>query len=107
MLGDHLLVGGNNTLACLNCRSHVVKCRQHPTDAFDDDQGIAFVAAGTAVTPSSFGVLADGVSNTPATATAMPGQQTPGLLPTGGLVLAGLAARYLNLTVRRTTTRTR
>jgi hypothetical protein len=32
-----------------------------PSDAFDDDQGIAFVAGGDAVTPASFGVLADGV----------------------------------------------
>jgi hypothetical protein len=32
-----------------------------PTSAFDDDRGIAFVAAGAAVTPASFGVLADGV----------------------------------------------
>jgi hypothetical protein len=78
-----------------------------PTDAFGDDQGIAFVAAGTAVTPASFGVLTDGVSTTPATAAASSGQRTPGLLPAGGLVLAGLAARYLNLTVRRTIPRTR
>jgi hypothetical protein len=75
------------------------------TDSFGDDQGIAFVAGGTAVTPASFGVLADGVSAPPATAAALPGQQTPGLLPTGGLVLAGLAARYL--TVRRTIARPR
>jgi hypothetical protein len=75
-----------------------------PTGSFGDDQGIAFVAAGTAVTPASFGVLADGVSTTPATAAAPPGQQTPGPLSAGGLVLAALAARYL--TVRRTTTRT-
>jgi hypothetical protein len=32
-----------------------------PTHAFDDDQGIAFVAGSPAVTPASFGVLADGV----------------------------------------------
>ena len=32
-----------------------------PTEAFDDDQGIAFVANSTAVTPASFGVLVDGV----------------------------------------------
>jgi hypothetical protein len=71
-----------------------------PTDSFGDDQGIAFAAAGTAATPASFGVLADDVSNTPATTAAPPGQQTPGPLSAGGLVLAGLAARYL--TVRRT-----
>jgi hypothetical protein len=34
-----------------------------PTEAFSDDQGIAFVAASTAVTPASFGVLADGVTS--------------------------------------------
>jgi hypothetical protein len=32
-----------------------------PTPALGDDRGIAFVAAGRAVTPASFGVLADGV----------------------------------------------
>jgi hypothetical protein len=32
-----------------------------PTEVFDDDQGIAFVANSTAVTPASFGVLVDGV----------------------------------------------
>jgi hypothetical protein len=32
-----------------------------PTSAFDDDQGIAFISGSTAVTPASFGVLADGV----------------------------------------------
>ena len=35
-----------------------------PTEAFADDQGIAFVAETTAVTPASFGVLADGVRAT-------------------------------------------
>jgi hypothetical protein len=32
-----------------------------PTEAFDDDPGIAFFTDGLAVTPASFGVLADGV----------------------------------------------
>ncbi len=32
-----------------------------PSSAFDDDRGIALVASGDAVTPASFGVLADGV----------------------------------------------
>ena len=32
-----------------------------PTDAFDDDRGIAFAANGIAVTRASFGVLVDGV----------------------------------------------
>jgi hypothetical protein len=36
-----------------------------PTEAFDDDYGIAFVANSTAVTPASFGVLVDGVIPTP------------------------------------------
>nr|NIV35947.1 hypothetical protein [Anaerolineae bacterium] len=67
------------------------------TDAFGDDQGIAFVAAGTAVTPASFGVLADGVSATPAAAAAPPGQGASGPLSAGGLVLAALAARHLHL----------
>jgi len=73
-----------------------------PTAAFGDDPGIAFVTAGTAVSPASFGVLADGVR---ATAAAPPGPQPPRPRSAGWLVLAGLAARYL--TVRRTTTRTR
>jgi hypothetical protein len=32
-----------------------------PTPAFGDDRGIAFFAGSSAVTPASFGVLADGV----------------------------------------------
>jgi len=76
-----------------------------PTAAFGDDQGIAFVTTGTAVSPASFGVLADGVRATPATAGAQPGPQPPRSRSAGWLVLAGLAARYL--TVRRATTRTR
>ena len=32
-----------------------------PTTAFGDDQGVAFVARGSGITPASFGVLADGV----------------------------------------------
>ena len=32
-----------------------------PTDAFADDQGIAFLSENSAVTPASFGVLSDGV----------------------------------------------
>jgi hypothetical protein len=32
-----------------------------PTGAFEDDQGIAFVANGSSVNPASFGVLGDGV----------------------------------------------
>jgi hypothetical protein len=32
-----------------------------PSEMFGDDVGIAFVASGTAVTPATFGVLADGV----------------------------------------------
>jgi hypothetical protein len=43
-----------------------------PTEAFGDDQGIAFVAEGSAVTPASFGVLVDGVLPTPASADAQP-----------------------------------
>jgi hypothetical protein len=45
-----------------------------PTEAFGDDQGIAFVTEGTAVTPASFGVLVDGVLPTPAPAGAQPGR---------------------------------
>jgi hypothetical protein len=66
-----------------------------PTGAFGDDQGIAFVAEGTAVTPASFGVLADGVWPMPTPADAQPGEQTRSQVPTWGLALAGLAVLYL------------
>lgn len=51
--GFHL--GPNDNLAIL---------APGPTQAFGDDQGIALVAEGKAVTPGSFGVLADGVLST-------------------------------------------
>jgi hypothetical protein len=43
-----------------------------PTAALDDDQGIAFLARGTAVTPASFGVLSDGVLPQPSTVNTPP-----------------------------------
>jgi len=67
-----------------------------PTGAFGDDQGIAFVAEGTAVTPASFGVLTDGVWPTPTPADAQPGEQTRSQMLTWGLALAGLAVLYFN-----------
>ena len=48
-----------------------------PTRAFGDGRGIAFVAGGTAVTPSSFGILVDGVLPASAPAGALPGQRPP------------------------------
>jgi hypothetical protein len=58
-----------------------------PTEAFGDDQGIAFVAEGSGVTPASFGVLVDGVWPTPASAGAPPGRQTRDSLSTWLLAL--------------------
>jgi hypothetical protein len=49
----------------LNSNDNIVLLAPGPTDDFNDDQGIAFVTENTAVTPASFGVLADGVWPTP------------------------------------------
>jgi hypothetical protein len=65
-----------------------------PTEAFGDDQGIAFVAEGSAVTPASFGVLTDGVLSPPPMANSQPDAQTHDPLSTWLLVLAGLAVLY-------------
>jgi len=45
----------------LGPRDNLVLLAPGPTQAFDDDQGIAFVATSAGVTPASFGVLSDGV----------------------------------------------
>ncbi|MBN1313524.1 MAG: CotH kinase family protein [Anaerolineae bacterium] len=45
----------------MGANDNLVLLAPGPTGAFGDDQGIAFVAGSTAVTPASFGVLADGV----------------------------------------------
>jgi hypothetical protein len=45
----------------LGASDNLVLLAPGPTDAFGDDVGIAFVGNGAAVTPASFGVLADGV----------------------------------------------
>jgi hypothetical protein len=75
-----------------------------PTEAFGDDQGIAFAAEGTAVTPASFGVLSDGVRSTLAAPNSQPSQQTHEQPSTGWLLVAGLAT--LPFTVRWATQRT-
>lgn len=67
-----------------------------PTQAFDDDRGIAFVAESTAVTPASFGVLTDGVLPTSITDRSQPDQQTDDQLPIWLFALAGLAVLCLN-----------
>jgi hypothetical protein len=66
------------------------------TQAFEDDQGIAFVADSTAVTPASFGVLADGVLTIP-NATNSQSNQRAHAQPLAWLLilLAGSAALYL------------
>ena len=56
-LGD---LSGKRACA-LGSGDNLVLLAPGPTAAFDDDRGIDFVATGTAVTPASFGVLADGV----------------------------------------------
>ena len=45
----------------LRSNDNLVLLAPGPTSVFDDDQGIAFISGSTAVTPVSFGVLADGV----------------------------------------------
>lgn len=45
----------------LGPRDNLVLLAPGPTPAFEDDRGIAFIAGSSAVTPASFGVLADGV----------------------------------------------
>jgi hypothetical protein len=45
----------------LGPKDNLVLLAPGTTQAFDDDRGIAFATQGTAVTPASFGVLADGV----------------------------------------------
>jgi hypothetical protein len=85
----------------LGPQDNLVLLAPGPTQAFDDDQGIDFVAQGTAVTPVSFGVLTDGVL--PAPAETRLDQQTPVGIPVWGLGLIGAAALYLN--VRRNTRR--
>jgi hypothetical protein len=61
-----------------------------PTEAFGDDQGIAFVAEGTGVTQASFGVLTDGVLPAPITVDSQSGQHTQDQRSTWLFVLAGL-----------------
>jgi len=63
-----LYVGNENLNASadpgfnLGSRDNLVLLAPGPTEAFDDDVGIAFVANGSAVTPATFGILADGVT---------------------------------------------
>jgi hypothetical protein len=61
-----------------------------PTEAFGDDQGIAFVAEGTSVTQASFGVLTDGVLPAPITVESQSGQHTQDQRSTWFFVLTGL-----------------
>jgi hypothetical protein len=64
-----------------------------PTPAFGDDQGIAFAAAGRAVTPASFGVLADGVLPASETTAAKANDQgADELLILAALVVVGVAS---------------
>ena len=67
--GQMTLYTGNGALDAsidpgfnLGERDNLVLLSPGPTEAFDDDQGIAFVANSPAVTPATFGVLADGVT---------------------------------------------
>jgi hypothetical protein len=78
----------------LGPQDNLVLLAPGPTRAFDDDQGIDFVAEGTAVTPASFGILTDGVLPSPAE--APPDHQTHVGFPAWGLGLVGAAVLYLN-----------
>jgi hypothetical protein len=71
-----------------------------PTEAFGDDQGIAFVAEGTSVTQASFGVLTDGVLPAPIAVESQSDQQAQDQRSTWFLVLAGLMVLCFN--ARRT-----
>ena len=79
----------------LGPQDNLVLLAPGPTQAFDDDQGIDFVAQGTAVTPASFGVLTDGVLPSPAEAPL--DHQTHVGIPAWGLGLVGAAVLYLNV----------
>jgi hypothetical protein len=79
----------------LGPKDNLVLLAPGPTQAFDDDQGIDFVAQGTAVTPASFGVLTDGVLPSPAEAPL--DHQTHVGIPAWGLGLVGAAVLYLNV----------
>jgi hypothetical protein len=107
-----ILYAGNGNLDIetdpgFNLGSHdnLVLLAPGPTQAFGDDQGIAFVAESTAVTPATFGVLPDGVLPTLTTADAQLGQQMHSQMSTWGLAMAGLVMLYLNLNVRLITGR--
>lgn len=69
-----------------------------PTQAFEDDRGIAFAGSSDAVTPASFGVLVDGVLAASTAAGSQSDRQTHDQLSIWPLVLlAGSAVLYLNL----------
>lgn len=87
----------------LGLNDNLVLMAPGPTGAFDDDQGIAFVAESTAVTPASFGVLADGVLPELAAVEPRPGPQQQDWLM-WLFVVIGLAA--LTIHTRRAVQRT-
>jgi hypothetical protein len=68
------------------------------TPAFGDDRGIAFAAGGRAVTPASFGVLADGVlPASETTATQTTAQDANDLLILAALAVVGVASTTLKI----------
>lgn len=71
-----------------------------PTEAFGDDQGIAFVTEGASVTQTSFGVLTDGVLPASITVDSQSGQHTRDQRSTWLFTLAGSVV--LGFSVHRT-----
>lgn len=76
----------------LGAHDNLVLLAPGPTELFDDDIGIAFVAWGSSVTPASFGVLVDGVRSAPVTDRSQPGGQALDRFLPWLAVLAGLVA---------------
>jgi hypothetical protein len=81
----------------LGLKDNLVLLAPGLTQAFRDDQGIAFVSDSTAVTPATFGVLTDGILS-PQMARTMndrqdsSNQQAPDQIPTQVFILTGCAA---------------
>jgi hypothetical protein len=60
-VGNGSLDAGRDPGFRIGSSDNLVLLAPGPSDAFGDDQGIAFVSWSSSVTPASFGVLVDGV----------------------------------------------